>query len=181
MIHPDKMFANPFLVMALLVIMVTGCDDTKKPQPPLPSVEPSPVVQEVEGPGESKPAMPMPTMNGHTIDPLVIVQKRVADETAVLIDVREQGEWDAGHLSQAKLVPLSQLQGGVGQAEYAAKLAETLPKDKVIYCHCRSGGRVLVAAPILRDMGYDVRPLKAGYTDLVEAGFSNADSKAASP
>jgi hypothetical protein len=60
MTHPDKMFANPFLVMALLVIMVTGCDDTKKPQPPLPSVEPSPVAQEVEGPGESKPTMPMP-------------------------------------------------------------------------------------------------------------------------
>jgi phage shock protein E len=178
MIHPEKMFTNSFLVMALLAILVTGCDDTQEPQPPLPSVEPFPVAQDVEGPGESKPTMPMPSMNGHTIDPLVMVQKRLADETAVLIDVREQGEWEAGHLFQAKLVPLSQLQGGVGQAEYAATLAESLPKDKVIYCHCRSGGRVLIAAPILRDMGYDVRPLKAGYADLVEAGFSNADAKA---
>jgi rhodanese-related sulfurtransferase len=46
-----------------------------------------------------------------------------------------------------------------------------LPKEKVIYCHCRSGGRCLTAAEILKKLGYDVRPLKPGYRDLVEAGF----------
>jgi len=76
---------------------------------------------------------------------------------------------------------LSELCDGAGQLEYGVKLAEILPQEKIIYGHCRSGSRVLVAAPILRKMGYDVRPLKAGYTDLLKAGFSKVDSKTNQP
>jgi rhodanese-related sulfurtransferase/ubiquinone/menaquinone biosynthesis C-methylase UbiE len=107
----------------------------------------------------------------HTSDSLVMVQKRLADQTAVLIDVREKNEWDAGHLPQAKLIPLSQLRNRAGQSEYGKELAKILPQERIIYCHCRSGGRVLIAGPILKKMGYDVRPLKAGYADLLKAGF----------
>jgi phage shock protein E len=102
------------------------------------------------------------------------VSERLADKTAVLIDVREQGEWDEGHLSQATFVPLSQLRAKSGQADYAKQMAKTVPKDKIVYCHCRSGGRVLAAAPLLKKLGYDIRPLKAGYADLLESGFENA-------
>jgi rhodanese-related sulfurtransferase len=51
------------------------------------------------------------------------------------------------------------------------------PKDKIIYCHCRSGRRCLTAADILKKQGYDVRPLKAGYEDLLKAGFPQAKGK----
>lgn len=126
--------------------------------------------------GEKKPSEPQPkkTADGHTVDSLKQVQERLTDKSALLIDVREKDEWDAGHLAQAQLVPLSELREGAGQSEYAAQLVKTLPKDRIVYCHCRSGGRVLAATPLLTKLGYDIRPLKAGFADLVDAGFKKA-------
>ena len=102
----------------------------------------------------------------HTKDSLETIKKRIKEKKAVLIDVREQGEWDAGHLKAAQLVPLTKLRAGVKE--------NTLPKDKIIYCHCRSGGRVLIATSILKPLGYDIRPLKQGYQQLLKAGFEKA-------
>ena len=126
-----------------------------------------------KGSGKPKPTTKSDGKS-HTSDSLATVQKRLADKAALLIDVREKDEWDAGHLSQAKLVPLSQLRADAGKPEYAAQLAGILPEDKIIYCHCRSGGRVLAAAPLLKKLGYDIRPLKAGYASLLKAGFKKA-------
>ena len=108
----------------------------------------------------------VPVQAQHTKDSLEVVQKRLKEKKAILIDVREQREWDAGHLEQAQLVPLCKL-----QAEGKKKM---LPKDKIIYCHCRSGGRVLIATSILKPLGYDIRPLKQGYQQLLGAGFKKA-------
>ena len=80
-----------------------------------------------------------------------------------------------GHLEAAVLVPLSKLKKESDSKDFVEQLAQTLPQDKIIYCHCRSGGRALVATSILQKMGYDVRPLKAGYADLLKAGFSNGN------
>ena len=41
------------------------------------------------------------------------IKDQLEDGTAQLLDVREQDEWDAGHLADAKLVTLSSLQDGV--------------------------------------------------------------------
>lgn len=112
----------------------------------------------------------------HTPDSLELVQQRLTDKSAILIDVREQAEWDAGHLAQAVLVPLSELRNGSENPELGKQLGKLLPQDKIIYCHCRSGGRVLLAGPILAKLGYDIRPLKAGYNDLLEAGFAPGDA-----
>ena len=38
----------------------------------------------------------------------------------------------------------------------------------------KAAKRVLAATPILRAMKFDVRPLKAGYSTLVKAGFEKA-------
>jgi rhodanese-related sulfurtransferase len=54
------------------------------------------------------------------------------------------------------------------------ELAQVLPTDKIVYCHCLAGGRCLEAAAILGPLGYDVRPLEPGYPDLVRAGFPAA-------
>jgi phage shock protein E len=43
-----------------------------------------------------------------------------------------------------------------------------------VYTHCVMGVRALKAARILEQLGYNVRPLKAGYEDLVTAGFKKA-------
>jgi len=112
--------------------------------------------------------------NEHTKDTLTTVKEKLAKGKAVLVDVREKFEWEDGHLKAAVLVPLSELREGRNNKEFAKALAKKLPGNKIIYCHCRSGGRVLSAAPILRALKYDVRPLKAGYRTLVESGFKKA-------
>ena len=71
--------------------------------------------------------------------------------------------------SAARLLPLSALQDGVK----ADDVAQAVPKGKVVYCHCAAGRRALVAADILKKLGYDVRPLKPGYKDLLKAGFES--------
>jgi rhodanese-related sulfurtransferase len=68
------------------------------------------------------------------------------------------------------LLPLSTLAKGVSKEE----LTSVLSKDKVIYLHCAAGGRCLKAATLLKKQGYDARPLKPGYADLLKAGFSTA-------
>ena len=106
---------------------------------------------------------------GHTKDTLPAVRQAVEAGQAVLVDVREPDEWAAGHVAGARLLPLSALEKGVDPA----RLAQTLPKDKIIYCHCLAGGRCLEAAAILAPLGYDVRPLKPGYPQLIQAGFTS--------
>ena len=101
-----------------------------------------------------------------TKDSLETVRKATADKTAVLVDVREANEWKAGHVKGATFLPLSELK--VANAEAVAR---KLPKDKIIYTHCRAGVRSLAAAELLEKMGYDVRPLKPGYEDIIKAGF----------
>jgi phage shock protein E len=109
----------------------------------------------------------------HTKDSLETVKENVKSGKAVVVDVREQSEWDAGHLKGAILLPQSKLKN-------EAQLKETLkavPKDKIIYTHCRAGGRALMCGDILKQQGYDVRPLKPGFDDLLQAGFEKASGK----
>ncbi|MDG1894439.1 MAG: rhodanese-like domain-containing protein [Fuerstiella sp.] len=120
---------------------------------------------------DSKP--PTFTRAGHTTDTLDVVRQRLKDKKAVLLDVREKTEWEAGHLKSAKLIPLSVVRTG----RLTKEMQKNLPKDKPVYCHCRSGGRVLIVSQILRAKGYDVRPLKAGYEKLLTSGFEKAEAK----
>lgn len=110
----------------------------------------------------------------HTKDSLATVKENVAEKKAVLVDVREQKEWDAGHVDGAVLVPLGDLAKKVKDPAFAAQLEKQVPKDKILYCHCAKGGRALLAADVFKNLGYDVRPLKPGYKDLLGAGFPEA-------
>jgi phage shock protein E len=107
----------------------------------------------------------------HTKDTLDTVKKAMADKKAILLDVRERDEWNAGHVRDAVLIPLSALRKESVDPDSLKKLS----REKVIYCHCAAGRRCLIATDILRKMGYDVRALKPGYKDLVEAGFPKAE------
>ena len=106
-----------------------------------------------------------------TKDTLGTVKQHVAEEKALLVDVRERSEWDSGHISGAILLPLSELRKG----NSAEALAKRIPKDRVIYTHCAVGVRSCAAADILLKHGYDVRPLKPGYKELIGAGFKKAE------
>ena len=107
---------------------------------------------------------------GHTVDSLDVVKQRIADGSAVLFDVREESEWNDGHLTNATLVPLSTLKDAATMAAALAKF----PMGKAVYIHCRAGGRAVLCAEILAGQGYDLRPLKAGFDKLVESGFEKA-------
>ncbi len=109
----------------------------------------------------------------HTTDSLSTVKKQVAEEKSFLVDVREKLEWEDGHIAGAILLPLSELRKGAT----AASLAQRLPKDKILYTYCAAGVRSRTAADALRPHGYDVRPLKPGYKDLLAAGFPPAEEE----
>lgn len=106
-----------------------------------------------------------------TKDSLATVQENISDGKAVLVDVREQREWDSGHLEAARLLPLSELKNDID----ASSLKKRLPDDRIIYTHCKAGVRSCYAADILEKHGYEVRALKPGYQQLLDAGFRKAE------
>jgi phage shock protein E len=103
----------------------------------------------------------------HTKDSLDTVKQGVASGKAVLVDVRELEEWADGHVKGAKHLALSTLKKG----QAGDKLKEQVPSGKIVYLHCAAGVRCLIAANLLKDAGYDIRPLKPGYDALIKAGF----------
>lgn len=110
----------------------------------------------------------------HTSDSIPSIQESLAQKLAILIDVREHDEWHTGHLQQAELVPLSELSQGLEHPPTKDSIETRVTKEKIVYCHCKSGGRVLMAAQIMKSWGYDIRPLQAGFDDLVQLGFEQA-------
>lgn len=106
-----------------------------------------------------------------TKESLEAVKTRIEKKKAVLVDVREKSEWDKGHIDGAIFLPLSELKTGIDRE----KLAEKLPKDKVLYTHCVVGKRSLTACEILEKQGYKAFSLKPGYQQLLRAGFKKAD------
>ncbi|MGC4115779.1 MAG: rhodanese-like domain-containing protein [Myxococcales bacterium] len=71
--------------------------------------------------------------------------RRLVDNGALLVDVRTQSEFEAGHVQGAINVSV------VGLAD---RLAELGPKERQVIVYCRSGHRSAAAAAILRDAGF---------------------------
>ena len=75
------------------------------------------------------------------------VQSRLASgDDFVLLDCREQNEWDHVHIEGATLLPMSEIQERVGE------LDEHTHRDMVVYCH--HGGRSLQVAQWLQQQGF---------------------------
>ena len=102
-------------------------------------------------------------------EPLDNVRKAVREGRAALVDVRARDEWDAGHLKHAIFLPLTEL------AKTKTAPAD-LAKDRPVYLHCVAGVRARKAARILSGLGFDARPLEAGYEKLVQNGFEKAET-----
>lgn len=90
--------------------------------------------------------------------PEVVVTEVPAD--AVLLDVREDDEWAAGHAAGATHVPLPQL---------AERLAE-VPEGDPVYVVCRSGGRSAKATEFLNANGWDAVNVAGGMSQWAAAG-----------
>ena len=90
---------------------------------------------------------------GQSVGPMDAV--RLINEGALLLDVRTQAEFDAGHILDARHVPQDQV----------ASSAESLKKykDKVVIACCESGMRSGAAARVLQAQGFGkVVNLKGG-------------------
>jgi rhodanese-related sulfurtransferase len=79
---------------------------------------------------------------------------------AVLLDVREAGEWALGHAPEAAHLPL----GRIREAPMTVR-----PGSRVVVV-CRSGNRSRSATTALIAMGYDATNLVGGMTAWVAAG-----------
>ena len=74
--------------------------------------------------------------------------KKIMDsgEDYIILDTREQDEFDSGHIPKAILIPYTEIEN---------KAEEMLPdKDKLILVYCRSGRRSKIAAEALSKLGY---------------------------
>lgn len=68
-------------------------------------------------------------------------------QDVIILDVREQDEYDSGHIPGATLLPV-----GTIDEETAA---EVIPeKDSTVLVYCRSGNRSKTASSALAELGY---------------------------
>ncbi len=92
------------------------------------------------------------TQSIHSVD--------MTDKEEYILDVRNDEEWNNGHLDQAVNIPHGKL------------LNENIPfnKEDKIYVHCQSGVRSSIAVGILESKGYEnVVNIREGYQDFPES------------
>lgn len=104
-------------------------------------------------------------------DSLELVKKNLQEKKAIVLDVREQSEWDEGHLQGATLFSVTKIRAGADPKTAAPDAAKP---GMIVYCHCRAGKRAADAAELLRKNGYDARAIKEGYETLIKSGFEKA-------
>ena len=74
-----------------------------------------------------------------------------------LLDVREEYEYQDGHIKGAINLPLREI----------LEKKDTLPKDKDIYVYCRSGHRSADAVNFLKSLGFEkVHNIEGGFIDI---------------
>ena len=70
--------------------------------------------------------------------------RELVESNQFIVDVRERGEYERGHIKGAINIPLSELRERVHE----------IPKDKPVYLHCRTGQRSYNASLALQNLGY---------------------------
>ena len=85
----------------------------------------------------------------------------LAGGVAILLDVREPYEWQAGHAPRARHIPLGQL----------SRRAAELPEHRAVVTVCRSGARSARAAAMLARDGREVSNLAGGMRAWARAGL----------
>ena len=96
----------------------------------------------------------------NTVEATMLINK----QDALVLDVREQKDFDAGHILNARNVPLTQL------TERVSELAKF--KDKPVIVHCATGQKSGGALAILKQQGFNnVINLNGGYAAWKQAGL----------
>lgn len=94
-------------------------------------------------------------------------QQLQGDNTPTVIDVREQNEWNLGHVPGAM---------HIGRGVLESSIEARVPRDANIVLYCASGNRSALAAIALEEMGYgQVASMAGGFKGWVAAGGDIAD------
>ncbi len=89
------------------------------------------------------------------------IAKRATDPSLVLIDVREDREWNVGHAAGAHHMSRGTLE---------SKIDSVVPRDATVVLYCASGNRSALAAESLKTMGYtSVASMAGGFRAWVDA------------
>lgn len=84
-----------------------------------------------------------------------------------LLDVREQDEWDAGHIDGSQHIPLGEL----------GERLDEVPRDRTVVAVCRTGSRSDRAARGLQQLGFTAHNLDGGVTAWTRAGLPLVSSR----
>jgi len=87
-----------------------------------------------------------------------------------VVDVREPGEWQAGHIDGALHIPLQELPSRVGE----------LPEGQLLVV-CKVGGRSAQAVGYLSQQGHEAVNLDGGLLDWEAAGRSLVSDSGGTP
>lgn len=100
----------------------------------------------------------------HEVTPDAARARLAANPKAVLLDVREDHEWQAGHAAEAT---------HLGKGVLERDLEKLLPDPAAeIIMYCGGGFRSALTCDAAQKMGYtNVHSLAGGYKALVEAGW----------
>lgn len=90
-----------------------------------------------------------------------IIDEQVVNNEIILLDVRENSEWDAGHIAGAKHIAL-------GNINY--ETTKELNKNLPVYIYCRSGKRAGEAELKLHSLGFEKAENIGGITHWQERG-----------
>jgi rhodanese-related sulfurtransferase len=93
--------------------------------------------------------------------PLEVKKKITQNPRPIILDVRQQVEFQQSHIQGAKLIPLNELSG---------KFKE-LPTNKEIICVCQSGSRSQSATRFLISAGYNAIDMKGGMNHWLQSGL----------
>jgi adenylyltransferase/sulfurtransferase len=83
---------------------------------------------------------------GSTITPLELKELLDSDKPIFLVDVREPAEWEIVNIPEATLIPKDQILRGDALA--------SLPQDKQIVLHCKSGVRSAECLAAVKNAGF---------------------------
>lgn len=97
----------------------------------------------------------LPTDSFDLIDAPALAQRLKHDSRPLVLDVRTDSEWEAGHIQGARHIHAGQIEQRLGE----------IPRDRPVAVICGSGHRASIAASLLKRHGYkDVSNVAGGMT-----------------
>lgn len=136
------------LAMLTVVLALAGCGAGVAPQGAV-------VAPQVPAAEESLVDLPV-TLD---VDTVASLQGR---DDVYMLDVREQWEYDEGHIPEITLLPMGEIPN---------RLSE-IPQDKTVIVTCRSGNRSGQVTDFLRQNGFDnVHNMDGGILAWEQAGY----------